>query len=223
MDSDLELEFDSNDTSIDSSNTKKRKTERLPWPRYANDNASVMLGIDILKKRPDIERIVHKFFKVDGYSMEDLLQEVYTAIIHKNTTRSAHDPRKSSFGHYVYMVANNVCINLVSKKKRYDRERESIFEPYEEDGRTIEESYEHESESHQESESILELETVLRKNNKHDLARYVRAARLGSSPDVIRAALSYGGRKISHKVMRDMRHQVVQIATGLSNSWASMS
>ena len=195
----------------------KKKPERFPWPRYSEDN-KVMLGVDVLAKKIDIEKIVHKFFKVDGYSMEDLLQEVFTAIIHKNTTRSAHDPRKSSFGHYVYMVANNVCINLVSKKKRYDREKDSIYEPFNEDGRTIEESYEQENDGYQENADVLELEEHLRKLKRYDLARYVRASRLGASPDVIRAALTYGSRKMNHKIMRDMRHEVVAIATSLSHS-----
>jgi Sigma-70 region 2 len=199
----------------------KVKADRLPWPRKADDNSKVELGIDVIKKKPDIEKIVHKFFKVDGYSMEDLLQEVYTAILHKNGTKSAHDPRKSSFGHYVYMIANNVCRNIVSKKKRYDREKESIFEPYQEDGRTIEESYEPEQESYVESENILELENHLRKQKRHELARFVRAARVGSSPDIIRAALSYGDRKMSHKIIRDMRHEVVSYATNLNLQFAS--
>jgi len=198
----------------------QKKPDRLPWPRNAFDDEKVALGIDIRKKKLDIEKIVYKFFKVDGYSMEDLLQEVYTAIIHKNTTRSVHDPRKSSFGHYVYMVANNVCINIVSKKKRYDKEKDSIFEPNQETGKTLEESYESISDGHVESESILALELRLRRMKRHDLARYVRASRVGSSPDIIRAALSYGDKKVSHKIMRDMRHQVVTIATNLSNSWS---
>ena len=193
----------------------QEKSPRLPWPRFAADDEKVALGVDIIKKKTDIEKIVYKFFKVDGYSMEDLLQEVYTAIIHKNTTRSAHDPRKSSFGHYVYMVANNVCINLVSKKKRYDREKDSIFEPYQEDGRTLEESYEHISDSYKDSENIIDLEVSLRKMKRHDLARYVRASRIGSNPEIIRAALTYGGKSVSHKIMRDMRHQVISIATNL--------
>ncbi len=214
------LEMDSfviYDSEDDDQDLKKNKIERLPWPRTASDNDKVQLGIDIRAKKQDIERMVHKFFHIDGYSMEDLLQEVYTAIIHKNTTRSAHDPRKSSFGHYVYMVANNVCRNLVSKKKRYDKEKESIFEPYLEDGRTIEESYEPENLNFEESENVLELEYVLRKMNKFDLARYIRASRLGSSSDIIRAALSYGKKKVSHKTMRDMRHQVVSLAHKYSN------
>lgn len=213
------MEFDDDDFLVIETDGKspKKKPERYPWPRYSEDQR-VLLGVDVLKKKIDIEKIVHRFFKVDGYSMEDLIQEVFTAIIHKNTTRSAHDPRKSSFGHYVYMVANNVCINLVSKKKRYDREKDSIYEPFNEDGRTIEESYEGEHEGHEENLDVVELESHLRKIKKYDLARYVRASRLGSSPEVIRAALSYGSKKVSHKIMRDMRHQVVVIATNLSQS-----
>ena len=203
--------------------TPKVKADRLPWPRLASDSTKVELGIDVIKKKPDIEKIVHKFFKVERYSMEDLLQEVYIAILHKNGTRSAHDPRKSSFGHYVYMVANNVCRNIVSKKKRYDKEKDSIFEPYQEDGRTIEESYEPVLESFVDSENIMELEIHLRKQKRHELARFVRAARIGSSPDVIRAALSYGDRKMSHKIIRNMRHEIVSFATNLNLQFASSS
>lgn len=200
----------------------KKKPERLPWPRKSDDD-KVTLGIDVLAKRQDIEKIVHKFFKVEGYSMDDLLQEVFVAICHKNTTQSAHDPRKSSFGHYVFMVANNVCRNLVSKKKRYDKERESINEPFNDDGKTIEESYEPEIEGHMENEGVLELELLLRRKRRHDLARYIRASRVGSSPEIIRAALTYGSKMVSHKLMRDMRHQVVTIANHLSGEWASNS
>lgn len=215
----MEILIEDEDFIVIETNGKspKKKPERYPWPRFSEDS-KVMLGVDVLKKKIDIEKIVHKFFKVDGYSMEDLLQEVFTAIIHKNTTRSAHDPRKSSFGHYVYMVANNVCINLVSKKRRYDKEKDSIYEPFNEEGRTIEESYEQEENGYTENVDVLELESHLRKLKKYDLARYVRASRLGSSPEIIRAALSFGSKKVSHKIMREMRHEVVSIATSLSQS-----
>src|ERR1700735_1356112 len=92
---------------------------RFPWPRKSDPSTGpiVELGVDVVAKKKDIIRIVYKFFKVEGVSMEELLQEVFCAIINKNTTRSAHDPRKSSFGHYVFLVANHTCIGLVHRKK----------------------------------------------------------------------------------------------------------
>src|SRR5271157_2306728 len=114
----------------------KKAPDKLPWPRNAEDGTP--LGIDVVAKEKDVIKLVHKFFKVEGISMEELKQEVYVAIIHKNYTRSAHDPRKSSFGHYVYMITDNVCKNLIHRKKRYDRERDSIDSSYDEnDDRTL--------------------------------------------------------------------------------------
>lgn len=193
--------------------TARKKSVRLPWPRTATDNPEVHVGIDVIAKRKDIIRIVHKFFHVDGISMEELLQEVYLAILHKNTTRSAHDPRKSSFGHYVYMIANNVCINLVHKKKRYDKERDSIYELLDEDKQPmLENIIDEECEDVHDSENIEALEEHLRKLGKYDLARYVRAVRCGASPEVLREALSYGDQEINLKFIRDIRKEVVSFA-----------
>jgi len=198
--------------------TLKKKPDRLPWPRAAEEDPKVQLGVDVVAKRQDVVKIVHKFFKVDGCPMDELLQEVYTAIVHKNYTRSAHDPRKSSFGHYVYMVANNVCINLVHKKKRYDRERDSIDAPIGDDGRTFLETYEVEESKtfHDDCDAVDDFEDKLRKSGMWDVARFVRAVRTGASADVIKEALSWGDRRISNKDMRDFRHRVQMMASGSS-------
>jgi len=196
----------------------KKVPDRLPWPRVAEDNKTE-LGVDVIAKERDIIRLVHKFFKVEGVPMEELIQEVYVAIIHKNHTRSAHDPRKSSFGHYIYLVSNHVCCNLVHRRKRYDREKESIDEPVgSEDNRTLLDSIDLAApDIHAKdrlSEQIEEIETLLRKKGLWDVARYLRAARSGSNPDVIREALSWGNRKISSKTIRDIRIQVRGIICG---------
>lgn len=197
----------------------KKVPERLPWPRFAKDDESVKLGINVVEKKPDIIKLVHKFFYVDGISMEELLQEVYAAIIHKNYTRSAHDPRKSSFGHYVYMVANNVCINLVHKKKRYDKESDSIYEVYgDEDKPLIDVTEAEETNNHSTSEMVDALEESLRKSNRFDLARFIRATRTGASAEVIKAALSYGSRSLNNKNIREIRHEINQY---VSSSFAS--
>jgi hypothetical protein len=192
----------------------KKHPDRLPWPRLSSPDEQgriVALGVDVVAKRQDIIKIVHKFFKVNNIPMEELLQEVYVAIIHKNFTRSAHDSRKSSFGHYVYMVANNVCINLVHRKRRYDKESESIHTPSgHDDNRTILDSFEAPPEKNCDgmSEYMDEIETNMRRHGMWDMARYLRAVRSGADADVIREALSWGGRKISSKTIRDIRSQI---------------
>lgn len=194
---------------------KAKETKRYPWPRNASDNPEVKLGIDIVSKKKDITRLVHKFFHVDGTTMEELLQEVYVAILHKNYSKSAHDPRKSSFGHYVYMIANNVCINLIHKKKRYDKEKDSIFDSHheDEDSTIIEtaEAYVDEYDETYNSEKVEDFEVRLRRKGMIELARYVRAARSGASNEVLREALSYGDKSITVKKLREMRYQVTDL------------
>jgi hypothetical protein len=194
---------------------KKPKAERLPWPRFAKDDPNIQLGVDIIAKRKDIIKLVHRFFKVNGVPMEELLQEVYAAILHKNCSKSAHDPRKSSFGHYVYMIANNVCINLVHKKKRYDREGASLFEQVDEDDTPIVEAMPDENVGDEyDSENVEALEEALRKKGRYDLARYIRAARTGASSDVLREALNTGVENVDLKFIREIRKEVISFANG---------
>lgn len=198
----------------------KRTPDRLPWPRlskaFVDEDGknwpAVPLGIDVVAKKLDITKIVHKFFRVEGYSMEELLQEVFVAIIHKNCTRSAHNPNKSSFGHYVYMVANNVCVNLVHKKRRYDREKDSIDAPVSaDDARSILDTVEDVSarmEPDSFTEKMEEVERALRLKGEWDLARYIRAVRSGASAEVVRESLSFGDRKVTTKTIRDIKQRI---------------
>lgn len=194
----------------------KRIPEKLPWPRKSDPDPVtgkiVDVGIDVVAMKLDITKIVHKFFRVEGYSMEELLQEVFVAIIHKNCTRSAHNPNKSSFGHYVYMVANNVCVNLVHKKRRYDREKDSIDAPVSaDDARSILDTVEDLSarpEVDAFTEKLEDFEHALRMKGEWDLARYIRAVRSGASADVVRDALSFGERKVTTKTIRDFKQRI---------------
>jgi len=198
----------------------KRTPDKLPWPRFSKEEKdesgktmpSVPLGIDVVAKKLDITKIVHKFFRVEGYSMEELLQEVFVAIIHKNCTRSAHNPNKSSFGHYVYMVANNVCVNLVHKKRRYDREKDSIDAPVSaDDARTVLDTVEDMSarmEPDAFTEKLESFEHALRMKGEWDLARYIRAVRSGASAEVVRESLSFGDRKVTTKTIRDIKQRI---------------
>jgi DNA-directed RNA polymerase specialized sigma24 family protein len=199
--------------------TKKpvRTLEKLPWPRQDTneDGVTADLGVDVAAKREDIVKIVYKFFKVPNISMEELLQEVFLAIIHKNHTRSAHDPRKSSFGHYVYMVARNVCINLVHRKKRFEREKDSLDAPQgHDDNRTLLDTIEPAIPEDEDGfyDLMDEVEIHCRKQGLWDVARYVRAARTGAPPDIIREAMTWGDRKVTTKTIRDIRNQVKNLA-----------
>ncbi len=192
-----------------------KETGRLAWPRLAEDGRTE-LGIDVVAKRQDVIKIVHKYFKVQDVHMKELLQEVFLAIIHKNCGRSAHDPRKSSFGHYVYMVANNVCINLVHRKKRFANERDSLDAPIGGgDTRSLMDTTEAPAEPEDEAVSRMEeAEEDMRRAGMWDEARYVRAVRTGASPDVVREALTFGGRSVTTKIVRDWRSNVRQYVTG---------
>ena len=190
----------------------KQQPDRFPWPRTADDDERIALGVDVIIKQQDIKKIVHRYFKVEGYSMEELLQEIYAAILHKNGTRSAHDPRKSSFGHYIYMIADHVCINLVNRKRRYDKENGSLDAPVScTDDRSLLDTVEDSNQQiggDEETGYIREVEYLLRKNGFRDSARFIRAVSTGAKPDIIREALSFGKRKTTNKTIRDIRHQL---------------
>lgn len=198
----------------------KRPPEKLPWPRKAEDGTD--LGVNVQTKRQDIVKIVYKHFKVPEVSMDELLQEVFLAIVHKNRGNSAHDPRKSSFGHYVYMVANNVCINLVQRKKRSELERDSLDAPTGHEGRrsvmdTVAAPSTDERASDPFESRLDDIETEMRRRGLWDVARYVRAVRTGASANVIREALSWRGNQVTTKTIRDLRAVAKETASSLED------
>lgn len=87
-------------------------TPRLPWPRSAPDDPSVQLGVDVVRRRGEIEAIVKAYFSETGIPKgcpsEDFIQEVILKIVQQNRLKGVYDPRKSSFSHYIWMVASNV-------------------------------------------------------------------------------------------------------------------
>ncbi len=204
------------DCDIGSSKKIKLPPVRLPWPRNSLPDPQtgkiVPIGVDVVAKHKDIVKIVHKFFKVEGFTMEELLQEVFVAIIHKNSTRSAHDSRKSSFGHYVYLVANNCCINLVHKRRRYNKDGDSLDELNGDDNiKTVLDTVESPSpEDNKEDffERMEAFEKEVRRFGTRDQARYIVAVRSGVGSDIVREALSWGKREISNKTIRDIRNDL---------------
>lgn len=80
------------------------------------------LGIDLSRYSLDVRRI---FLKAWGYKLnragidvEDALQDVYKGILIRNAGRCPFDPAKSSLGHYVWMVCNCVCLNILRQSSR---------------------------------------------------------------------------------------------------------
>lgn len=198
----------------------RAKPERLPWPRMSDPvegEAQVALGVDVTAKRQDIIKIVYKHFRVKEVTMEELLQEVYLAILHKNGTRSAHDPRKSSFGHYVYLVANNVCINIVNKRKKYENDRLMSEPAYSsEDSKSLGDTLEAaEKMPDPVGDNIREIEIKLRQQGKWNLARYVRMISMGSNPEVVREALTFGDYKVTKREIRERRQEIRSFVEGL--------
>ena len=87
----------------------------LPWPRLADDGVTP-LGIDLKVKHHDVLKLVRKRCRFEGLDPDDLLQEVYAAILRKNLTASAWDARRAGFGKYVVMVGRNTALHMLEKK-----------------------------------------------------------------------------------------------------------
>jgi len=71
-----------------------------------------------------------------GYDPEDVLQEVFRGLLARNQGTCPFDPRKSSFGHYVYMVCSCVLSNYHRKQNRV-RQFEQCGLPTYQDGHMV--------------------------------------------------------------------------------------
>lgn len=80
------------------------------------------LGIDLAKRGHEVRKLLFAGFGrrmfVSGYDPEDVLQEVYKALLVRNAGKCPYDPNKSSFGHYVHMVCGCVLSNYHRKQHR---------------------------------------------------------------------------------------------------------
>jgi hypothetical protein len=77
------------------------------------------LGVDLSERSEEVRRIMRRHFRPpEGVDFEDYFQEVCSIIARRNHMPSAHDPRKSSFGHYVYMVANAAGADMANSESR---------------------------------------------------------------------------------------------------------
>ena len=97
------------------------RRQPLAWPRSADDGTP--LGIDIAAKAEDVRRIVLAKFGHSatsrGIDPDDLVQTVLLAILRRNRMPCAYDPRRSSFGHYVFRVTRSQFVNLTEVEARH--------------------------------------------------------------------------------------------------------
>lgn len=88
-------------------------------------------GIDLKKKYQDVKRIFFRGFQPQilalrgtGVDEEDLLQEVFLGILSRNQKNGSgkFDPTRSSFSHYVHLVARSKTSQIGKKQTRWGRE-----------------------------------------------------------------------------------------------------
>jgi hypothetical protein len=96
----------------------KSRTATLRWPRLAEDKQTP-LGVDLEARFIEVKKLVIAGgYRVPGFGPDDFLGEVCGVILRRNKMPSAFDPRKSSFGHYVNMIARNLAANLAASPSR---------------------------------------------------------------------------------------------------------
>lgn len=84
-------------------------------------------GVDVPRMYPEIAAIVRKHFANANVDLDELVQETAAAIAKKNASgASAYDPARSSFGHYVHLVARSKLGHMLGSRTR--RERGLLFE-----------------------------------------------------------------------------------------------
>lgn len=91
----------------------------LPWPRDSEDGTP--LGVDLSARSGEVRALMMKSFRrpPPGMEFDDYLQEVLMTIARRNCMPSAHDPRRSSFSHYVHLVARGVGANIASAPRSW--------------------------------------------------------------------------------------------------------
>ncbi len=82
------------------------------------------LGIDLAKRGHEVRKLFYAGFArrvaARGYDPEDVLQELYKALLIRNRGKCPWDEQKSSFGHYVHMVAGCIISNYNRKFGRLE-------------------------------------------------------------------------------------------------------
>lgn len=90
------------------------------------------LGIDLLRRGKEVRKLLMSGFggtiQKSGWDVEDVLQDVYVGILTRNNGTCPWDAKKSSFGHYVYMICRCVVANYARKQARIRREQVGLMD-----------------------------------------------------------------------------------------------
>lgn len=101
----------------------------LPYPPAPESDILVAFGpdkgIDLANRGVEVAKLFFAGLKnlaTSGQlSLEDALQEVYKGLLIRNKGKCPWDPNKSSFSHYVHMVARQLLLNMMRKETRVRR------------------------------------------------------------------------------------------------------
>ena len=81
------------------------------------------IGIDLAARWSEVPKLLFAGFGrmiyACGYDPDEVVQEVYKGLLVRNRGKCPWDPAKSSFGHYVHMVARCVLLNFHRRQQRY--------------------------------------------------------------------------------------------------------
>jgi len=101
----------------------------LPKPKL-----NKKLGVDVEAKMDDIKSIFYKHFAKmciqSKYDPEEMLQEIYLGILHRNKGNCPYDPAKSSLSTYIVMVSRCILFNIFNKE---NKTRSKLYDPQEKD------------------------------------------------------------------------------------------
>lgn len=163
----------------------------------------VPLGIDLANRGNEVAKLFYAGFgrtaARKGWDLQEVLQEVYKALLIRNQGTCPWDPAKSSFGHYVHMVCRGVMSNYGRKTARvYDAES---YGTYSSAGEEIDVA---ESNLAVTEENTSEIDGLLLRRKLRDLV-LEGSAESGTSPSVLGSCfdlISEGGtqREISEKL-----------------------
>ncbi|MEO5727170.1 MAG: hypothetical protein ABI134_03165, partial [Byssovorax sp.] len=75
-------------------------------------------GIDLAKRHEDVRKLVRSKCRFPTLDPEELLQEVYYAILRKNLSeKSAWDERRATFSRYVVLVGRSTALHMLEAKR----------------------------------------------------------------------------------------------------------
>ena len=84
------------------------------------------VGFDLGAREQEVRNILFKLFKYKlekgGFDHEEAVQEAMMALAIRNKGRCPWDAKKSSWGHYVYMVIDGTLCNMARRAGRRSRE-----------------------------------------------------------------------------------------------------